>query len=240
MDNSTLKITILVLLALIVIVLAVFISKGFFKNKNNWGNKDLKKEDLLGDTFEFVDYGSHYLITKYKGRNKVVEIPKQYKNKPVWGLVTPFLKSNVEKVTFEKGFIFKNTYLGFMQNTKIVDVTLPSTITKIRNYTKVASAMETLEIPPSVIEIGKLAFAGDNKTSLLREVYLNEGLITIGQGAFGYNPNLKSIRIPKSVKSFNLDSSYPFGTEFQFKKGTDVSKYEAKYPMMEYTFTFYE
>lgn len=76
--------------------------------------------------------------------------------------------------------------------------------------------LKKLTVPSNIKTIGDYAFANNAGTSIderyLKEVVLEEGVETIGQGAF-YNSGLVSVTIPKSVKSIGNSA---FGSNWEF------------------------
>lgn len=87
--------------------------------------------------------------------------------------------------------------VGGFSYSKLKEIEIPNTVTKIGCYAFESSALEAIRIPEGVKEIGKGAF--EECTSLM-SVELKEGLETLGSGAFYGCHKLKAIRIPKSVK----------------------------------------
>lgn len=75
--------------------------------------------------------------------------------------------------------------------------------------------LKKLTVPSNIKSIGDYAFANNVGTSIderyLKEVILEEGVETIGQGAF-YNSGLVSVTIPKSIKSIG---KYAFGSNWE-------------------------
>jgi len=75
--------------------------------------------------------------------------------------------------------------------------------------------LKKLTVPSNIKSIGDYAFSNNVGTSIderyLKEVILEEGVETIGQGAF-YNSGLVSVTIPKSVKSIG---KYAFGSNWE-------------------------
>ena len=71
--------------------------------------------------------------------------------------------------------------------------------------------LKNLTVPSNIKSIGDYAFANNVGTSIderyLKEVVLEEGVETIGQGAFS-NSGLVSVTIPKSVKSIGYSAFY--------------------------------
>lgn len=92
-----------------------------------------------------------------------------------WGSYT-FLDSGLETVEFEEGL--ESIGWGAFAKTNIKEIVLPSSV-KIVDYT---------------------AFSGCTD---LESVTLNEGLISMGNAAFGGRSNLKEIIIPSSVENMN-------------------------------------
>lgn len=75
-------------------------------------------------------------------------------------------------------------------------VFLPDNLVEIETYAFYSTAIEKVEIPPSCLQIGRVAFKGCEQ---LNQVVLHEGLIKIGDSAFENCKGLCAITIPNSV-----------------------------------------
>ena len=84
------------------------------------------------------------------------------------------------------------------QNTGIISVTLPSSITTLGKACFAQTSLASITLPESVTSIGDYAFYRCSKLSL---VELHEGLESIGIGAFSSCTSLRSFTIPDSVTS---------------------------------------
>lgn len=93
-------------------------------------------------------------------------------------------------------------------NTKIKGVSLPAGMTAIPENFFTDSAVETVEIPNSVTEIGEKAFVG---VESLEKVYLPKNLLTIGDNAFNGCTNLKSIDLPDGLETIGAKAFYNTG-----------------------------
>ncbi|MGN1166537.1 MAG: leucine-rich repeat protein [Lachnospiraceae bacterium] len=123
----------------------------------------------------------------------------------------------------------------FSMNIRLESITLPDTLTEIGDMAFAGARLTSLEIPKSVTkigrkafhlhhiseltipgnvkEIGESAFEGTPKAITLKKLVLEEGIETIGSGAFkeGY---LESVELPYSLKYLAADA-------FANNSGTD-------------------
>ena len=112
----------------------------------------------------------------------------------------PYYKSD-DGVLYDKG----GETIFFWPRQKPIEI--PEGVRDIRSYVfdnNYASQNGTVALPSTVTNIGQYAF----QSCYLRGVDLNEGLISIGYGAFQGNYNLKSIVIPSTVRKID---GYVFG-----------------------------
>ena len=99
-------------------------------------------------------------------------------------------------VLYDKG----GETIFFWPQQKVIEI--PEGVRDIRAYAfsnNYASQNGTVILPSTVTNIGQYAF----QSCYLREVGLNEGLVSIGYGAFEYNSNLRSIVIPSTVRKID-------------------------------------
>ena len=119
------------------------------------------------------------------------------------------------------------TSIGFnaFNGMQITSVTIPSSVTKIKDFAFTLNPMTSVIIPDSVTSIGNYAFSTnqltsvtipDNVTSIgnaafasnkLTSVTISENLTTINDGTFRNN-NLTSLTIPSSVTSIGTGAFY--------------------------------
>lgn len=152
--------------------------------------------------FEKQDEG--YVVRFYTigllENDRVLEIPEEYKGKPVIGirgdvfanvytLEEVILPDTIQEI---RGGAFKNAI--FLRK-----INLPDGIEEIKGNTfENCYNLEKIEIPDSVIRIGGHAFRNDSN---LEEVIIskNSKLEEIGSSAFRNCTSLESIRIPRGV-----------------------------------------
>ncbi len=152
----------------------------------SWGNED----DVLPYTYTTLDDNS-IEITSYIGKRKYITIPEYIDNKKV----TSIGRS------------------AFANNTKLVNVNLPSGLKSIKDYAFDGCInIKNFEIPSSVISIGINAFR--NNISLYNINFLSDSkLEVIDEYAFINCSSLTRFDIPKNVK-YNEENNYFTGSAF--------------------------
>lgn len=102
----------------------------------------------------------------------------------------------VPAVTID-GTKYYTRVIGGFEESDIVEIELPNTVTKIGNCVFwLSKSLEKVRIPESLKNIGFSAFAG---CTSLSSIELNEGLETLGDHAFSGCTKLETITIPENV-----------------------------------------
>ncbi len=103
--------------------------------------------------------------------------------------------------TVENGVLTSYNCFSQYQNIIIPQEINGETITEIGEEVfgvdQIGDAVRRISLPNTVTKIGNRAFAN----SAIREIVLNEGLVTIGDEAFKENINIHSIKLPSTLKS---------------------------------------
>ncbi len=118
---------------------------------------------------------------------------------------------------------------AFENNSRVREITLPSTMTEIAPHTFLTSALETVTLPESITTIGESAFSYCYR---LKTVHLSEGLTTIGESAFDNCGKMTEVAIPASVTSIGKDAFGRYHAEhitFTVKAGSYGERYAAEY-----------
>ena len=89
----------------------------------------------------------------------------------------------------------------YIKNQKQVDITIPSSITKILSYTFYHAGLESITLHNNVIEIGKWAFYYNNFTT----VTIPGNVTSIGDGSFALCRKLTSFSCGSKVKSIGSE-----------------------------------
>ena len=92
----------------------------------------------------------------------------------------------------------------YINNTEVTEITIPSDISKIKNYTfRGCSSLTSVTIPDSVTSIGSSAFSS---CSSLTSITIPDSVTSIGDYAFSGCSSLTSITIPDSVTSIGSNA----------------------------------
>ena len=153
---------------------------------NSW-NKDAFDDNLVyihkgldlskivrENNFEFYVDETVSLLN-YLGNDSIVEIPSEFNSKP----------------------IVEISNSAFLKNQTLEEVTISNNIKIIKDKAFRETALNSVEIPSSVKEIGVYAFSACES---LKSVIFNEGLEIINISAFAACNNLLSAILPSSLK----------------------------------------
>ena len=172
-----------------------------------------------GDLY-YRDDGDSLTITAYIGQSTSVVIPAMIDGKPVTAVgdrkVTSTPQPNVKMYTGTS---------PFQNNTNIVSITLPDTVTSIGAYTfNGCSNLSSITLPNSLVSIGDSAFQEctslesltipNNVTSIgerafigcigLENLTLSNKLLTTGDHAFYFCSSLRSVTVPGSLSNIGV------------------------------------
>lgn len=137
----------------------------------------------------------NYEVKSYKGSQKEVSIPNEYKGKKVVGIGSnAFENSSIESITIPST-VEKIGDHAFYKCYALQAVTLNEGLKEIGWFTFAETAISEIKIPSTVEDIVADTFSGCKN---LKSVTLNEGLESIGRGAFS-GTSIKKITIPSSV-----------------------------------------
>lgn len=131
--------------------------------------------------WEFNADKTEIFITKYTGTSAKVQIPSTIEKLPV------------------------RSVSGFANNTKIVSVTIPDSVTHLRRaknslylgtFTN-CSALKSVTLSKNLVKIDEYAFAN---CSSIENIVMGEKLETLGSHIFADCKNLKKITLPQGIK----------------------------------------
>lgn len=193
-----------------------------------WG-ECYRQESITGKIFTYKR------ITKYKGNDEVVKIPKEIDGIEVLGIDSAsFTGTSVKKV------IFPNTIHiiweeAFMDCSSLKEVVFGNNLTIIDERAFFGcTSLEKANLPASIYTIGKEAFG---RCDSLKKVFLPKGIENLGEKAFAdsgvteiiiedgtenfggfyaFGPNIKKLTIPASVKKLKEHIFYDGLTEVRF------------------------
>lgn len=207
-----------------------------------------KASSALNEVSSTEDFGGYvededtYYLWYYKGSEKKVIIPKSFDGKSKVNTFGLFRGDeaglNVEEVSFEKGFVWGDpNSFNILYQSNVKKFTTPINMGNVPSNSPLPKNLETLIVSEGTKSISPNAFGqAENLTSLT----LPEGLETIGNNAFINAKSLKTIKLPSTIKSFTIGNGFADNTEFQFKKGTDISPFRNDNKQKNYSYTFYD
>ena len=154
--------------------------------------RDKETESLFDLTLR--DDGN-YEVKLYKGNQKKVTIPSEYKGKKIVGIKSnAFENSSIESITIPSTVENIGDY-AFYKCDALQTVTLSEGLKVIGCFAFAETSISTITIPSTVEGIVSDTFKNCKK---LKSATLNEGLESIGRGAFS-GTSIKKITIPSSV-----------------------------------------
>ena len=202
------------------------------------------EDKRISSLFDMREDGDSYVVTSYKGSEKEVTIPSEYRGKKVVGIESNAFRnssiksitipSTVEKVDSSFGdakikVMDGNAKYEVIDNCLIEKATMklisggkysviPDGVKEIGNEAFCGTSIESATIPSTVEKLGERTFK-DCKN--LKTVTLNEGLKEIGGSAF-FGTSIEEITIPSTVNEINTRF---FDVKIKVKDGN--AKYEA-------------
>ena len=185
-------------------------------------------------TIKIIDGGNSVEITGYVGTNTDVRIPPKIQGLPV---------TIIGEEAFRGGFwVFGSEVPIYNEGIKLTRVTIPNSVTTIRNYAFMDNLLTSVIIPNSVVNIGGGAFAANNLTNVtipnsikhisvsmfsgnqLTSITIPSNIVSIGDWAFERNP-LISITIGSNLE-FNDAFVYNFDDFYKgFRKRAGTYNY---------------
>lgn len=161
-----------------------------FTKVSKLGSSSLKEELYSGPT-------DAYAVTDYTGSDSVVQIPAEYRGKPVTVIQDAFkYLSHVTQVMIPDSVTYIN-YSAFFNCNALTEITIPSSVTYIGSHAfYLLSAVTELVIPDSVTYIDSAAFSG---CQALRSVTIGEGVTYIGEYAFASCASLTKVTMGNAV-----------------------------------------
>ena len=146
----------------------------------------------------------NYEVKSYKGSQKEVTIPNEYKGKKVVGIESnAFENSSIESITIPST-VEKIGDHAFYKCYALQTVTLNEGLKEIGWFTFAETAISEIKIPSTVEGIVSDTFSGCKN---LKSVTLNEGLKSIGRGAFN-GTSIESIEMTSTVEKIERFAFY--------------------------------
>ena len=160
--------------------------------------------EVSGDyEYEILEDGTAE-ITKYSGKNTVLEIPSEFDGYTVTSIgISAFEDcTNLANVNIPNG-VTSIGYRAFSRCTSLASVNIPNGVTSIgEDAFLTCVSLTSVTIPSSVTSLGYEAFS---RCTSLASVTIENGVTRIGSYAFSGCESLRSITIPSSVT--NIDNS---------------------------------
>lgn len=136
----------------------------------------------------YYDREDYICVCGYTGSAEAITIPSEINGKQVRKVSA---HNNFDNLYGNNGKFFEKSD----KNTK--EITIPEGVTSIEDYAFYGSAVEKVNLPKSLINIGLEVFSG---CKALTSVEIPENVKTIGSGAFSYS-GLEKIYLPEGLES---------------------------------------
>ena len=142
-------------------------------------------------------------IEKYKGKDKLVDIPSEYDGVPITSIGESAFSAEktkacaeIEKITVPEGIeIIKDK--AFYSCSNLIDISFPKSLMQIgKEAFHYCSSLQKIEIPDNVTQIGERAFMCCDQ---LKDIAFSAQLTTISREMFSCCPNIKRIVLGDSV-----------------------------------------
>lgn len=152
----------------------------------------------------FIINSSELMITQYSGEDKDVVIPSTYNNYTVTTIGTSaFTGTDITSVTMPDTITDIKDY-AFSSCTKLTSVNFSENLETVGdNAFYLCTSLENILIPASVKDLGMYTFSGSG----IKSAEISEGnLKSLDHFVFYQCPNLTEITIPSTVKEMQDDS----------------------------------
>lgn len=156
-------------------------------------------------TYELYDDGTAIMTKHSTPDGGTLLIPETVQNEGVTYTITKIADKAISEGYAKKVIVrAKVKSLGavqvngdFLLMTSVEEIELPETLERIEDYQFCRTKIKSISIPASVKYIGVEAF---NESSI-ESVVIPEGIETLEMGVFGRCSNLKSVTLPKTLKT---------------------------------------
>jgi len=132
-------------------------------------------------------------------KDGIINVPLKVGNIDIKTIIK--IESTVKEVNIPNGILKIGTEACMLP--EMISIKLPNSLQIIGDSAFKGSGLKAIEIPKSVIKIGKLAFYYNTDLSFIS---LNEGLQSLGEGAFFYT-KLKenTLQLPLKIKESQVE-----------------------------------
>lgn len=156
-------------------------------------------------TYELYDDGTAIMTKHSTPDGGTLLIPETVQNEGVTYTITKIADKAISEGYAKKVIVrAKVKSLGavqvngdFLLMTSVEEIELPETLERIEDYQFCRTKIKSISIPASVKYIGVEAFY----ESSIESVVIPEGIETLEMGVFGRCSNLKSVTLPKTLKT---------------------------------------
>lgn len=155
---------------------------------------NLVGEEKDGD-FVFVYKNDHYVLTWYKGKDKVVTVPQSFRGKPVTEIARDAFKENIfiNKVVLPEG-LREIGIFAFFGCYNLKEVSFPKSLRNICTYSfGRCNSLKEVNFPDKLEYIGIMAFY---ECYALRKIVVPGSVTKIGRDAFRACNNLSELTVP--------------------------------------------
>lgn len=149
--------------------------------------------ETSADQFDYIIEPLGVVIKSYLGKDSSVIVPEKIEGKNVIAIGDNTGLSYLDIVRYPASARQPN---GFTNRTDINSITIPKTVTEIRESAFAYTSINSIVLPKDIKKIGKYAFAA----SELESIELPLGLTEIDDFVFSACGKLKNIVIPNSIE----------------------------------------
>lgn len=149
---------------------------------------------------------------------KVIELAEKGQYKEAYDYLNAMgtsFKINTSYLSYFTDAYVKNNYTKVISNLGIKKLVVPEGVTEIAENGVYSVKLESVSLPSTLTKIGNYSFA---YSTVGNSLVIPEGVTEIGYYSFAYMKNLFDITLPKSLKTFGSGMLYAYKTDRTLQK----------------------